>query len=903
MSSVSSAGKVLPAQLAFLTIYNPAFGDSDETEYEQIFFHYSNDQHVRKHQTLFKDRPDTHNKAATEVIEAVKNEQLRQVGLARGMVDFANNFSNGTSVSAIETEKSRIVLHELEPGWWILVSIDLTRLPAAAKQQSPPDSNVEFSSREVAPGQLLIAQLQRAHDIFLLHQAANLNDLHTRLGRPRFSAVLEKYWTRFSSRWDVLLHGNPIVDVYNGTKLAGGGELGIGVGEEEWGSGEREVLEDFVHRTEGLKDLIVGRYGDAAPAVDLPEKTAQDPTPWLGTGNEPLAADGLVFSGIGALSRRSLATVSQWMEAISTDGDNAYGVGDNPSSRPRARRKKQRTDARLHGRQPLHEGVLSPKYRHSRDKSPDSGKATRNGSSAPPRIPPPVTGIVERALADATRSAEESDKSPRAAEHSGSYFDSDKMVSYLKLGYGSSWTLNPKGFSAGQNEESNAKQPDTCEVSVKDTVPETPQEELNQIDPVPEMSDNDEHAAAPFVQRVEHSIGRFLIGLPGDLENAEFEAEATDEPGHETAIDAARDSSRIFMRTVTVQLDHRHRSQRRNSTSPIRSSESHDKLRVIVYVHRPFIFVFLFDLQTASLTMPSSYRSIHHQLGPLQKPLLRSTDPARIPERLMDVLGDKVNQLGSAGIYDWIYDPAKLTVRTSIPNIPLPGSLAAEGMLGVTSGAKSAQSRSASGAWYTLGIPIGAPSPPLVEASSAASRQNTTLVRSDYTRLDALNIHSQLLHTYIATRPGQGGEDEIERTVKTARGWWIVWMRSSLSPSTTLPVTPNDSAAPSPGPAVPNQLSRQQREGSRPDFDGRGVEIEAFLVRRAIDPGNAKVEQKRNGSSGRWLGLGGSDAGRSVSGASAASSSVATPTSARGVVEGMGIDARKWVEALAKLSC
>jgi hypothetical protein len=85
MSTASSAGKVLPAQLAFLTIYNPAFVDSDETEYEQIFFHYSSDQSVRKHE----DRPDAHNKGSTKADEDVKNEQLRQVGLARGMVDFA----------------------------------------------------------------------------------------------------------------------------------------------------------------------------------------------------------------------------------------------------------------------------------------------------------------------------------------------------------------------------------------------------------------------------------------------------------------------------------------------------------------------------------------------------------------------------------------------------------------------------------------------------------------------------------------------------------------------------------------------------------------------------------------------------------------------------------------------
>lgn len=30
------------------------------------------------------------------------------------------SFSDGVPVESIDTEKSRIVLHELEPGWWIL---------------------------------------------------------------------------------------------------------------------------------------------------------------------------------------------------------------------------------------------------------------------------------------------------------------------------------------------------------------------------------------------------------------------------------------------------------------------------------------------------------------------------------------------------------------------------------------------------------------------------------------------------------------------------------------------------------------------------------------------------------------------------------------------------------------
>ena len=51
--------------------------------------------------------------------------------------------------------------------------------------------------------------------------------------------------------------------------------------------------------------------------------------PWLGTGEHGRANDGIIFSGIGALSRPSLTTVSQWMDAIFRHGEGAYGVGDN----------------------------------------------------------------------------------------------------------------------------------------------------------------------------------------------------------------------------------------------------------------------------------------------------------------------------------------------------------------------------------------------------------------------------------------------------------------------------------------------------------------------------------------------------------------------------------------------
>ena len=90
MSSSSQLRTVVPAQLAFLTIYNPAFGDSDDTAYEQIFFYYSAQPgDYESTRSASQNLVETRDNAAASSQEEQKNERLRQVGLTRGMVEFA----------------------------------------------------------------------------------------------------------------------------------------------------------------------------------------------------------------------------------------------------------------------------------------------------------------------------------------------------------------------------------------------------------------------------------------------------------------------------------------------------------------------------------------------------------------------------------------------------------------------------------------------------------------------------------------------------------------------------------------------------------------------------------------------------------------------------------------------
>ena len=67
-----------------------------------------------------KRRHRSRGKAIDRISPEERNERLRQIGLAQGMVEFASGFADGKPVDTIDTDKSRVVLRELEPGWWIL---------------------------------------------------------------------------------------------------------------------------------------------------------------------------------------------------------------------------------------------------------------------------------------------------------------------------------------------------------------------------------------------------------------------------------------------------------------------------------------------------------------------------------------------------------------------------------------------------------------------------------------------------------------------------------------------------------------------------------------------------------------------------------------------------------------
>lgn len=748
MANASAAGGIEPAQLGFLAIFNPSLGSTDETIDDQIVYYSSvstQSGSLRKRRRRRRSRP-------TEGIsQAERHERLRQIGLAQGMANFSRGFADGAAVDNIDTERSRVVLHELEPGWWILASIDLTKVPLPprlpTKSSEAQEEQFEYSSREMKPSTLLLGDLLRAHNIFLMHHGSSLSALFVRSKRSKFVALLGRYWDLYVSTWNVMLHGNPAREIFGGINLAASGELGVGVGEEERGSGEREVLEGLVGRIEGLVDLVVSKFGEHEPEEDAPETSNDGQSQWLGTGKEPSCEDGAIFLGLGALSKKSLRDVTHWMEDLYTWGEHAYGVIDSPTSTRRNRHRTASKKIEEDPQQPL-TAVAEPSTSEVQEEPSEAIQPDGESSSEPA-------------------------KQPAASDQDGKF---NKMASYFKMGYGTYWNIPGTGtVSDTSTGSSQVKGPD-----------DAPKQADNPKEPRPKPP-----VRSPSVE----AAGHYLIGLMGEIEEG---ASDLDENQHSDNNSETEHNSRTVLRTLHVELeseaegrpesmivkDFEHPAsiwtQSQVMGNMVPGYNSHDlnkakKLRVVVYVNRPFIFTFLFELRTDSLAWDSLYRSLHYQLAPLKKPLLSSTSYR--PEQ--PSTGSSVSN-----IFNLVWDPKAITFSSTIPNIP-----------------------------------------------------ETYETENSWSRADALSTHFHILQIHNVTR---AHPNDLERTQKTGRGWWIVWTRllhrREETTGSNLP-TIQESSAPSSsaGSAIVSENDASQSYGTEDENFAATVDKEIFLIRQASD--------------------------------------------------------------------
>jgi len=660
------------------------------------------------------------------------------------------------------------------------------------------------------------------------------------------------------------MHGNPANSLYGGIKIAACGELGMGVGEEERGSGEREVLEGFVGRIEGLVDVIVSKFGDGEANHEPDTKVnAMMAEPWLGSGNEPATEDGVIFLGTGALSRKSLRDVSHWVEDLYRWGPHAYGVVDNPTSNRRM--KKSKAGAKR---------TLSPEAKQNSRQI--YGLSIRDKNSAPGSSPltKVVPAPVEEEIAETGKKSANRRPTFRRAEGSFGSTESESgksniFMNYLKLGYGKHWSLGgsaPKVETLDKSEPSGPAQREALGTSL------------------PPMPHND-GAAESAMYPLDDSVGHYLIGLLGDVENeAENEVEEeniskkSSRPALEHRSSSNTDNERLLVRTLTVELEREEDARAEaeisidlgsvetDRTSSLKlgsehtgtsnnSFESQDrnktkKLRVVVYVKKPFIFVLFFDLRAYVLALSSLYKSLHYQIGPLIKPLLNSTS-YRASKPDLTAMGTEDSK---TPIFDLLWDPKLLTIHSTIPNIPDP------------------------------------------------HRMHVPSTQLPWSRIEALNTHMQIINTYISTTSDRL---ETERTCKTSRGWWVVWTKlPDLEPATTSMSSgkvhvPRLIAEDSKGSQTTLSPQQDPSRGTstfgasmnsgpaHPFLDSqlnyheyKNLEKEVFLIRRAGDHAAAKSS-------------------RGYAGRSASAGDASGPGK---LAQGIGVDTKRYIESLLNLN-
>ena len=400
--------------------------------------------------------------------------------------------------------------------------------------------------------------------------------------------------------WDVLLNGNPAVEIFNGIKLAAGGELGIGVGEEDWGSGEREVLEGFIGRTEGLVDLVVSRFGEP-PVEDKKSDSTMNvestKVEQQATGRLPGPSDGVLFSGISAISRVSIKAISHWAESLYIRGEDAYGVRTNPNS---THRRKQRdisskskgpqVEHRAEGTRDRRQGMQYQNSVVTQSNSKVSGQGSESANIPPSIIRPRRTEsqstVKNQPLKIENQTAQKYVLKDNTDE---SQTGTETMIKYLTLGvYGSKWGIPFPRSSEPQK---------------------TPN---NDIEKATDQNSHGKRELKAIISRQpSKSLGHFLIGFQGDLEGeTDEEASATEndlEP--EDRPESHSDNSRTMVRTLYVDRTKAQKSapnsnldddckftfllaktkslQYGSNRSPGSSIKSYtDRLRVLVYIVR-----------------------------------------------------------------------------------------------------------------------------------------------------------------------------------------------------------------------------------------------------------------------------------------------------------------------------
>ncbi|PKY41435.1 hypothetical protein RhiirA4_539586 [Rhizophagus irregularis] len=128
MDTTNSQGIVtVPPSLSYFCVYNPSFGDTDDSQSDQLLYY-----------TSKKTVP--------------MDVKIRQVGLAQGLYElfsisapYCRVFSPSKPCENVHTQKNRLAFYEPEPDYWIHISIELGHVKKVIKdKEGKPKTTIDY---------------------------------------------------------------------------------------------------------------------------------------------------------------------------------------------------------------------------------------------------------------------------------------------------------------------------------------------------------------------------------------------------------------------------------------------------------------------------------------------------------------------------------------------------------------------------------------------------------------------------------------------------------------------------------------------------------------------------------------------------------------------------------------
>ncbi|KAH9852031.1 hypothetical protein C2E23DRAFT_868869 [Lenzites betulinus] len=198
----------IPPSLLYLTIYNPTLKppqrqlldpeDEDAEELAHILFHTAREHAVSR------------------------DKILRQVGLAKALVNFSEMFNAGVPCENVHSQARRMIMLSPEPNFWIHACYEVAKTPRPSPSPTKPKEASKGKAKSKGKGpeqksrpavqydyhdgsvhdEALRTHFQRGYEGFKLLHGSFTSVLST-LGQQALELQLERFFTIWAWKWDI----------------------------------------------------------------------------------------------------------------------------------------------------------------------------------------------------------------------------------------------------------------------------------------------------------------------------------------------------------------------------------------------------------------------------------------------------------------------------------------------------------------------------------------------------------------------------------------------------------------------------------------------------------------------------------------------------------------------------